>query len=138
MTDWRGAGGIGSILWWVAERAPDLVPGGALGRIRLLEMLAFVSTELHKPLVRGFFPTSELEKTAAQQLAARRLGLIAERLAGEHLIGGAFSAADPYLYVMLRWARAQGLSLPLPLPEYFERVHARPSVRLALKHEGLA
>ena len=45
-----------AILCWVAERAPKLAPGGELGRIRLIEMLAFIATELHKPFVRAFFP----------------------------------------------------------------------------------
>ncbi len=39
---------------------------------------------------------------------------------------------------MLRWARMKGLDLPEPLPAYFERVDARPAVRLALQHEGLS
>jgi glutathione S-transferase len=127
-----------AILYWVAERAPKLAPGGAMGRIRLIEMLAFIATELHKPFVRAFFATSDAEKQVAQDAVRKRLGFLADRLQGDYLFGREFSAADPYLYVMLRWARAQGLSLPAPLPEYFERVHARPSVRLALKHEGLA
>jgi glutathione S-transferase len=127
-----------AILWWTAERAPELVPGGELGAIRLIEMLAFISTELHKPLVRGMFPLNEADKQAAHTLLAKRLGFIAERLQGDYLFGSAFSVADAYLYVMLRWGRAQALDLPAPLPAYFDRVHARPSVRLALKHEGLA
>jgi glutathione S-transferase len=39
---------------------------------------------------------------------------------------------------MLRWSRMQGLDLPEPLPAFFDRVEARPAVRLALQHEGLA
>ena len=127
-----------AILYWAAERAPELVPTGEHGRLRLIEMLAFISTELHKPFVRGFFPTGDADKEAAHGVLAKRLGFLAERLRGEHLFGKEFSAADAYLYVMLRWGRAQGLELPAPLPAYFDRVHSRPSVRLALKHEGLA
>ena len=48
-----------AILAWVAERAPKLAPGGELGRIRLIEMLAFIATELHKPFVRSFFPDQQ-------------------------------------------------------------------------------
>ena len=39
---------------------------------------------------------------------------------------------------MLRWARMKGLDLPEPLPAFVERMNARPAVRLALQHEGLA
>ena len=127
-----------AILCWVAERAPKLAPGGELGRIRLIEMLAFISTELHKPFVRHFFPTSDAEKQVAEDAIRRRLGFIADRLRGEYLFGSECSVADAYLYVMLRWARMQGLDLPAPLPAFFDRMEARPAVRLALQHEGLA
>ncbi len=127
-----------AILSWVADRAPKLAPGGELGRIRLIEMLAFISTELHKPFIRSFFPTSSTDKEAAEDAIRTRLGFLAGRLRGEYLFGSKFSAADAYLYVMLRWARMQGLDLPEPLPAFVERMNARPAVRLALQHEGLA
>ncbi len=127
-----------AILTWAAERAPRLAPGGELGRIRLIEMLAFIATELHKPFVRSFFPTSDREKEVAEQMIDKRLGFLADRLRGEYLFGSEVSSADAYLYVMLRWARAKGLALPEPLPAFFERVEARPAVQQALQHEGLA
>ena len=127
-----------AILCWVAERAPRLAPGGELGRIRLIEMLAFIATELHKPFVRFFFPTSDAEKKAADDAIRRRLGFIAARLEGEYLFGSENTVADAYLYVMLRWARMQWLDLPEPLPAFFERMEGRAAVRLALQHEGLA
>jgi len=127
-----------AILCWIAERAPQLAPGGELGRIRLIEVLAFIATELHKPFVRAFFPTNDAEKTVAREVIGTRLGFLAERLAGDYLFGREASAADAYLYVMLRWARMSDLSLPEPLPAYALRMEARPAVRLALQHEGLA
>jgi glutathione S-transferase len=127
-----------AILCWVAERAPELAPDGELGRIRLIELLAFIATELHKPFVRHFFPTSAAEKEAAEAVIGQRLGFVADRLQGDYLFGRAFSVADAYLYVMLRWARMQRLDMPKPLPAFVERMEARPAVRLALQHEGLA
>jgi glutathione S-transferase len=127
-----------AILCWVAERAPQLAPGGELGRIRLIEMLAFVATELHKPFVRIFFPTSDAERAAARGLIGTRFGFLAEQLAGDYLFGREASVADAYLYVMLRWARMSELSAPEPLPAYALRMEARPAVRLALQHEVLA
>jgi glutathione S-transferase len=126
-----------AILAWVAERAPNLAPGCEFGRIRLIEMLAFIATELHKLLVRGFLPTSDQDKEFAQGLVARRFRLLGDRLREDHLFGSAFSVADAYLYVMLRWARTQRLDLPAPLTALFDRVEARPAVQLALRHEGL-
>jgi glutathione S-transferase len=101
-------------------------------------MLAFITAELHKPFVRAFFPTSDAEKAAAEDAVRKRLSFVAKRLEGDFLFGSELSVADAYLYVMLRWARMQGLALPEPLPAFFDRVHGRPAVRLALKHEGLA
>jgi glutathione S-transferase len=127
-----------AILCWVAERAPQLAPDGELGRIRLIEMLAFVATELHKPFIRVFFPTSDAEKEAACTIIGKRFGFLAARLQGDYLFGRECTVADAYLYVMLRWARGSGLDVPAPLPAFFERMEARPAVRLALQHEGLA
>jgi glutathione S-transferase len=72
-----------AILCWVAERAPELAPSGQLGRIRLIEMLAFIATELHKPFVRAFFPTSDAEKEAAREIIDTRFGFVADRLRGD-------------------------------------------------------
>jgi glutathione S-transferase len=127
-----------AILAWIAERAPRLAPAGELGRIRLIEMLAFISTELHKPFVRTLFPTSDADRQAAAGILAKRFRFLADPLQAEHLFGSAFTVADAYLYVMLRWARAKNLELPEPLPAYFDRIEARPAVQLALRHEGLA
>jgi glutathione S-transferase len=127
-----------AILCWVAERAPRLAPGGELGRIRLIETLAFLATELHKPFVRHFFPTSDAEKKVAEESIRARLGFVSDRLRGDYLFGREFSVADAYLYVMLRWARMSGLDAPEPLPAYAQRMEARRAVRLALRHEGLA
>jgi glutathione S-transferase len=127
-----------AILNWAADRAPKLAPGGELGRTRLIEMLAFIATELHKPFVRAFFPTSDAEKQVAQNAIRKRLGFLAGRPEGDYLFGSEFSVADAYLYVMLRWAQMKQLDLPQPLPAFFDRTEARPAVRLALRQEGLA
>ena len=123
-----------AILSWVADRAPALAPSGELGCIRLID---FIATELHKPFIRHFFPTSDVEKQAAEEIIRKRLGFLAGRLRGDYLFGSAFSVADAYLYVMLRWAQMQDLDLPEPLLAFVERMNARAAVRLALQHEGL-
>ena len=127
-----------AILYWVAERAPQLAPAGEQGRIRLIEMLAFIATELHKPFVRVIFPTSDAEKEVARKMIAKRFDFLAERLAGPYLFGSECSVADAYLYVMLRWARMTRQDVPEPLPAFAERMEARPAVQLALRHEGLS
>jgi glutathione S-transferase len=76
-------------------------------------------------------------KASAGQTILKRLTLIAEWLNQDYLLGVGFSVADAYLFVMLMWARKNGLSLPVPLPAYFERMKARPAVQRSLKEEGL-
>jgi glutathione S-transferase len=100
-------------------------------------MLAFIATELHKPFIRCFFPTSDAEKQVTEEIIRKRLGFVAGRLEGDYLFGSEFSVADAYLYVMLRWAQMKQLDLPEPLQAFVHRIEARPAVRLALQHEGV-
>src|ERR1700741_219957 len=54
-----------AVLDWIAHRSADLKPQGDTAHARLLEMLAFISTETHKQFGRTFFPTSDAERDAA-------------------------------------------------------------------------
>src|SRR5512144_84924 len=83
-----------AILSWVADRSPKLAPDGELGRIRLIEMLAFISTELHKSFAGSFFPTSDAGKKAAEDAIRKRLDFLAGRLQGDYLFGSQLSVAD--------------------------------------------
>ena len=128
-----------AILSWIADQAEKLAPRGSFGRYRLLEALAFISTEIHKSYKPFFTPgTTEEAKSAARQAITRRLDFLAERLKGDYLLGPGFTVADAYLFVMLTWAPKNDVSVPDPLPVYFERIKARPAVRRSLEEEGLA
>ena len=127
-----------AILSVAADKAPSLTPDGPFGRFRLLEMLAFISTEIHKafkPLFKA--DASEAEKAAARDILGKRFGYIAKAMKGDYLFGARLSAADPYLFVMCLWAKKNGLPLPDPLRAFMARMEARPAVRLALVYEGL-
>jgi glutathione S-transferase len=127
-----------AILSWVADQAPMLAPQGSAGRYRMLEMLAFISTELHKSFKPFFNPNAREEDVkAADETIGKRLRFLAEQLTGDYLFGSQVSVADAYLFVMLLWAKNNNLALPAPLPDYDGRMRARPAVRLALEHEGL-
>ena len=126
-----------AILDWIAQQCPRLAPQGDHARTRLLEMLAFISTEVHKQFGRVFFPTSDAEKEAAFEKIDKRLSYIAGRLKSDYLFGPEMSVADAYLYVMLRWADSKKRRLPEPLPAFKARLEARPAVKLALQHEEL-
>jgi glutathione S-transferase len=125
-----------AILSWAAAQAPDLAPAGDMGRYRLLEMLAFISTEIHKAFKPYFAGGSDEEKGKAGEAIGRRLGYLAERMDGDFLFGSRFTVADAYLFTMLTWAQHLELALPDPLPAYFARVTARPCVIEALEHEA--
>jgi glutathione S-transferase len=126
-----------AILSWVADQAPALSPSDPLGRYRLLEMLAFISTEIHKSFKPFFAGASDDDKAKAGEAIAKRLGFPAERLKGDFLFGDQMSVADAYLFVMLLWSARTGVKIPAALTAYADRLRARPAVKLALKHEGL-
>ena len=127
-----------AILSFVADKAPKLTPEGKFGHFRLLEMLAFISTEIHKGFKPFFKPgATDAEKTAAGEVLAKRFGYIAKQMKGDYLFGANVTVADAYLFVMCLWAQKNGLALPEPLPAFVTRMRARPAVKLALHHEGL-
>ena len=127
-----------AILSLIAERHPQLGLEGPLGRTRLIEMLSYLSSELHaafRPLWQGL---GDGEKRIATEGVLKRLDFIEDELHELYLFGPRFTVADAYLFVMLRWARDSGVPLSDELFAYFERVAERPSVRRALAEGGLA
>ena len=126
-----------ALLDWIADQSPTLRPRGPLGRTRQLELLAFVSTEIHKSFKPFFSGASDEEKRKAGDVIARRLGQIAEMMAGEYLTGDEVSVADCYLFVMLLWSARNGVEVPARLQAFRDRMNAREAVRTAMRHEGL-
>jgi glutathione S-transferase len=128
-----------AILSWIADAAPSLRPPGELGRYRLLETLAYISTEIHKGFKPFFAPDStDAQKAKAAETIDQRLSLLASQVNGAFLFGAEVSVADAYLFVMLTWAQKFAVQIPQGLSAYAERMRARPAVHLALEHEGLA
>lgn len=126
-----------SILSWVAQRKPSLGVSGELGNFRLIEMLAFISTEIHKQFGRIFKPSCDAEEAAAREKIGKRFELISTMMKGDYLFGSEASVADAYLFTMLLWAGKVGVDVPSRLKEFSERMRSRPAVQLALKHEQL-
>jgi glutathione S-transferase len=126
-----------AILAFLAERRPDLGPGGPLGHTRLLEILSYLSSELHVAFHPFWHSADETELAEARRAVARRLELVEEPLRELYLFGPRFTVADAYLFVMLRWALEFGLALSPAMIGYVERVAERPTVRRALAEEGL-
>lgn len=126
-----------AILDWIAYQAPSLVPPVRLARTRLLEMLAFISTEIHKGFAPFFKGGGDAEKAAAKATLEKRFAWIAGEFAGDYLFGEQVSAADCYLFVMVLWAAKNGVDVPDRLAAFRDRMMAREAVRTALAHEGL-
>lgn len=133
------------IVQYIADQRPEsglAPPAGTLGRYRLQEWLAFISTELHKQFAPLFKPrTPDEQKSAAREAVSRRLDLVAARLeSAPYLMGDQFTVADAYLFTVLTWTKFAGIDLDRwpALVRYKDRVAARPAVQAALAAEQAA
>ena len=127
-----------AVLDWIAGRSPSLGLAGPLGRTRLLEALAYISTEVHKSFKPLFTGGSDDEKAKARMMIARRLQLLADRMHDDYLFGSQPTVADFYLFVMLLWTAKLGIGISQALSGLRDRMLARPAVQAAMKLEGLA
>lgn len=120
-----------ALLDWVAARHPQLGVAGEDGRSRLIEMLAFLSSEVHKSFTNAYFPVNDADRERAFKKIGQRLRWLGSALQGDFLFGNEFSTADAYLYVMLVWAANLQMELPPSLQGFKDRVATRASVRAA-------
>jgi glutathione S-transferase len=132
------------IMQYLADQKPGRVAAkfGSMERWKLMEWLAFISTEVHKgfgPLWNPKTPADVRERTV--QALGNRFGLVAQTLGKQpYLTGQEFTIADAYLFVVLNWSGLHKVDLtPWPALQQFQaRVAARPAVQATLKAEGLA
>jgi glutathione S-transferase len=130
------------ILQYLGDRTSSdaLPPLGDFRRYRVLEMVNFITTELHKRF--GFLfnrnSTDEMKQLVISDLS-KKLDYIDERLgSGPFLMGSTLTLPDPYLFVITNWTdKFIGLD-PWPnLRAFRDRMLDRPSVRHVLRFEGL-
>lgn len=126
-----------AILAWVADREPRLAPRGPLGRYRLIEMLSFIASEIHKRFPAYLSAPEESRERIADEIM-RWFRLLAGRLDRGYLFGDRFTVADTYLFQLARGAAELGFPLPEPFPDYVARIERRPAVQAALHREGIA
>jgi glutathione S-transferase len=131
------------ILQYLGDRAswPEVLPpAGDFRRYRVLELVNFITTELHKRF--GFLfnqnATDEFKQFVTGDLK-KKLDYIDKRLgAGPFLMGGDLTLPDAYLFVIAGWAEKMiGLGQWPNLRAFRERMMQRPSVRHVLRFEGL-
>lgn len=131
------------ILQFLGDRtgASEVLPGmGDFRRYRVLELLNFITTELHKRFSFLFNPdTSAQMKAFVIEGLETKLNYIDQRMgAGPFLMGEQLTIPDPYLFVMASWAEKMiGLERWANLRAFKERMMRRPSVRNVLIFEGL-
>ena len=131
------------ILQYLGDRAssPDIFPAlGNFRRYRVLELVNFITTELHKRFSFLFDQEASDEfKEFVVRGLSKKLDYIDERLgAGPFLLGEDLTLPDPYLFVMTRWTdRMIGLDDWPNLRGFYERMLGRDSVRNVLRFEGL-
>jgi glutathione S-transferase len=113
---------------------------GSMARYRVMEWQNYITSELHKSFAVLFSASFDAatKKLFADGLV-KKLGWVSAQLKGQsYLTGDTFTAADAYLFTVVRWAQFVGLDIAacLDLDKFMARVATRPSVIDALKAEG--
>ena len=131
------------ILQYLGDRAgsTDVLPQvGDFRRYRVLELVNFITTELHKSFSPLFSPVAGDEtKRFMTDNIGKKLDLLDKQLGdGPFLLGDELTVPDPYLFVITGWAdRMMGLDRWPNLRAFRQRMLERPSVRHVLRFEGL-
>ncbi len=104
-----------------------------------LEWIGFVNSVLHSNFSPLFQGAPDDQKAKAQEKILGGMKLVEGVLTGDYLMGSAFTPADAYLFVVLRWAKNMQIDLShLPRVTAFKaRMEARPAVQKAMQEEGL-
>ena len=126
-----------AILDYLAGIYPQFGLEGPIRRTRLLEALAYISTEIHKSYKPFWHDGSDSQKAIASAYISKRLQYLADRVAGAYLLGDRPSVADFYLFVTLLWATRFSVTIPSALVPVYDNLRARVAVQATLAAEGL-
>lgn len=131
---------------YIADTHPDakLLPKhGTKERLKLEELMVYISTEIHKGYSPLFSPTMpDAAKSAMKEKLHQRYQLIETLLSDNRtwLDGETYTTPDAYLFTVTRWAKPTNVELSAfpHVLAHSKRVAERPAVQAALKAEGLA
>lgn len=132
-----------AIVQYLADLKPQAAlapPPGSWERVRLQEMLNFISAEIHAglaPLFNAAIP--QQVKSIFEDKLARRLAQLETTLARQdYLLGSRFGVADAYLFTVLRWTALFAIDLAQwpAIAGYMQRIAARATVIAALAAEA--
>ena len=137
-----------AILGYIADQHPHarlLGDGTPRGRADVMRWVAFLNSDVHKAFLPIFKPARFLDdETRVDDLAQTARGHVRAylqrldaRLDGRAWLAGARSVADPYLFVILRWALGKGIGLKGldNLQHFVAAMQADAGVRAALAQE---
>jgi glutathione S-transferase len=133
-----------AVVQYLADLKPEsgLAPrAGTFERYQLMEILNYLTSEVHKTFTPLFNPASsaEMKETAVANLSKRFDWLSGFFGKKDFLLGSTFTVADAYLYTLLNWTHFVKMDLgkwPV-LKAFHTRVAQRPKVQEAMKAEGL-
>lgn len=132
-----------SVLQYLADQKPSakLAPTwGTIERYQLIDILNYLSTEVHKHVFHAIFTPSvpDAAKAEAKALLDPTLDYLAKRLGNrDYLVGDSFTVADAYFVTLLNWFRYVGSDLKRwpAIEAYHQRHLARPAVKQAIAEE---
>ncbi|HEY0199805.1 MAG TPA: glutathione binding-like protein [Rhodanobacter sp.] len=138
-----------AILNYLADTFPEAGLGGdgtPKGRAEVNRWLSFLNSDVH-PTFHPLFGTpgfldaaaAELTKENARTKLRGYFGRMDQQLQGQDWLAGSRSIADPYLFVVLRWAHALKVDLSGfdHLARFVERMLVDADVQKVLTDEGL-
>jgi glutathione S-transferase len=130
-----------AVLQYLADRKPEANLAGQWGtteRYLVQNFLNLTASEIH-PGIGGLFGLNDDNKVFLTKRLNDKLALLEKTLKGaEFLVGGRFTVADSYLYIVLSWTGYLKVDLaPYPKTKaYFEFIAAQPNVVAA--HKAIA
>jgi glutathione S-transferase len=133
-----------AVVQYLADQKPGsglAPPAGSFERYQLMELLNYITSELHKGFSPLFNPGISADwKSATLANLDKKFQWLTTYLGNKtYLMGDAFTVADAYLFTVLSWSSHVGIDLAKyhALTAYLARVGHRPKVQEALKAEGL-
>ena len=134
----------GAILQYIGDKAGNdtLLPGAGMARYRVIEMLAYLGSDVHKSFSPLFNPAlGEDARQGWKDAVGKTFDFLEGQLDGrDYLLGPSMTVADPYLFAMLGWTGKLEIDLGRwpRLAAFRKRMEQRPSVQAVLQAEGLA
>lgn len=139
----------GALLDYVAASAPDagLIPADAANAAHMRGVMYYLASTMHVNHAHGMRGSrwadkqeswDDMKAKVPETMRASAAFVAAECLRGDYVLGGQFSIADPYLFVVCNWLEGDGVSLhEFPkISDYLKRMEARDSVKF-VRAEGM-